>query len=97
MSVPRTSVPGRSRRLVAVLVVAVLAVVGTAAVALTQRGDDRRTGVAADVLEPPAPPEVAAQLEAAGLTVHPGRTIVAGAVLADARAAATLDTPRPAD
>jgi len=31
-------------------------------------------------------------LEAAGLTVHPGRTVVAGAVLADARNAATLDT-----
>ncbi|MFW2341581.1 DUF2459 domain-containing protein [Brevundimonas sp.] len=31
-------------------------------------------------------------LEAGGLTVHPGRTVVAGAVLADARAAATLDT-----
>ncbi|WP_370238422.1 DUF2459 domain-containing protein [Brevundimonas sp.] len=36
-------------------------------------------------------------LEAAGLTVHPGRTIVAGAVLADARAAATLDTARTDD
>ena len=72
MSVPRTSVPGRSRRLVAVLVVAVLAVVGTAAVALTQRGDDRRTGVAADVLEPPAPPEVAAQQLAA---VPPGKQV----------------------
>lgn len=31
-------------------------------------------------------------LAAAGLTVHPGRTVIAGAVLADARHAATLDT-----
>ena len=31
-------------------------------------------------------------LGAAGLTVHPGRTVVAGAVLADARNAAALDT-----
>jgi hypothetical protein len=31
-------------------------------------------------------------LEAAGLTVHPGRTVVAGAVLADARRAVPLDT-----
>jgi hypothetical protein len=30
-------------------------------------------------------------LEATGLTVHPGRTLVAGSVLADARNAATLD------
>ncbi len=32
-------------------------------------------------------------LQSAGLTVHPGRTLVAGAVLADARAAVPLDTP----
>ncbi|MBU2166694.1 MAG: DUF2459 domain-containing protein [Alphaproteobacteria bacterium] len=31
-------------------------------------------------------------LQAAGLTVHPGRTVVAGAVLADARHAVPLDT-----
>jgi len=36
-------------------------------------------------------------LEAAGLTVHPGRTVVAGAVLVDARAAAALDTARADD
>lgn len=36
-------------------------------------------------------------LEAAGLTVHPGRTVVAGAVLADARVTAALDTAGPGD
>jgi len=36
-------------------------------------------------------------LEAAGLTVHPGRTVVADAVLADARNAAKLDRARRGD
>lgn len=50
-----------SRRLAAVAAALVLAVVGTVAVAATWDRTDRRTGSAADVLEPPAPPEVAAQ------------------------------------
>lgn len=36
-------------------------------------------------------------LQAAGLTVHPGRTVVAGAVLADARSAVPLDRPGAGD
>ena len=61
-----------SRRLLAVLVAAVLAVVGTVSVALLQTGEDRRTGEAADVLEPPAPPEVAAQQLS---SVEPGKQV----------------------
>lgn len=63
-----------SRRLLALLVAGVLAVVGTVAVAATwDRGDgDRRTGRAADVLEPPAPPGVQAQQLSA---VPPGKRL----------------------
>lgn len=50
-----------SRRLAVLAAALVLAVVGTVAVAATWDRTDRRTGSAADVLEPPAPPEVAAQ------------------------------------
>ncbi|MCP6318623.1 hypothetical protein NL491_27140, partial [Klebsiella pneumoniae] len=50
-----------SQRLAALLAALVLAVAGTVAVAATWDRTDRRTGSAADVLEPPAPPEVAAQ------------------------------------
>lgn len=61
-----------SRRVAAALAAGALAVVGTVAVAATWDRDDRRTGAAADVLEPPAPPEVAAQQLRA---VDPGKRL----------------------
>lgn len=79
---------GTSRRLVALAVALVVAVVGTAAVALSWDRTDRRTGTAGDVLEPPAPPAVAAQRLAA---VEPGTQLP----LRDGERRTTLEMEEP--